>query len=367
MGGAQAPPPAKNFNPRSPRGGATRDSTDKPVSRYISIHAPHEGERRTAPLRCERTKLFQSTLPTRGSDGGAGKQGKTVAHFNPRSPRGGATRAKRAHPWRHIFQSTLPTRGSDPQLLLHRRRGHGISIHAPHEGERRGDCRQPSPRQRGISIHAPHEGERHSTRRLTTLSQIFQSTLPTRGSDMPEPSAASCSRTFQSTLPTRGSDPCHHPESQTYQHFNPRSPRGGATNIPLTVPLSNWISIHAPHEGERLGIHQFQVAALFYFNPRSPRGGATRLSSPSPASSHISIHAPHEGERHAAVAKHAAETLFQSTLPTRGSDTNPAHMDRLRGISIHAPHEGERPGRLRPPLDCERNFNPRSPRGGATG
>ena len=60
-----------------------------------------------------------------------------------------------------MFQSTLPTRGSD--VLEHDSndlKRFDVSIHAPHEGERRplllyiwGDTR--------VSIHAPHEGERH--------------------------------------------------------------------------------------------------------------------------------------------------------------------------------------------------------------
>ena len=83
---------------------------------HISIHAPHEGERRGGGThRNDRGYEFQSTLPTRGSDGDTG--------------------LGNAQPMR--FQSTLPTRGSD--VLAH-----GvlydclvISIHAPHEGERR--------------------------------------------------------------------------------------------------------------------------------------------------------------------------------------------------------------------------------------
>ena len=59
---------------------------------------------------------------------------------------------------------------------------------------------------------------------------------------------------FQSTLPTRGSDPTaavSPPESPAY--FNPRSPRGGATGtINGTLDVTDIISIHAPHEGERL-------------------------------------------------------------------------------------------------------------------
>ena len=40
--------PNINFNPRSPRGGATRrHCLAYQVNAPISIHAPHEGERRT--------------------------------------------------------------------------------------------------------------------------------------------------------------------------------------------------------------------------------------------------------------------------------------------------------------------------------
>ena len=57
----------------------------------------------------------------------------------------------------------------------------------------------------------------------------------------------------------------------------------------------------------------------------------------------ISIHAPHEGERPRGAYHGLYIELFQSTLPTRGSDT----LSRPQGagknhISIHAPHEGER-------------------------
>ena len=83
-----------------------------------------------------------------------------------------------------MFQSTLPTRGSDHLSLL----------------------------------AAPKGGK-------------FQSTLPTRGSD------SRCSRPvltstspFQSTLPTRGSDAAAFSAAAfSDKSFNPRSPRGGAT------------------------------------------------------------------------------------------------------------------------------------------
>ena len=75
------------------------------------------------------------------------------------------------------------------------------------------------------------------------------------------------------------------------------------------TPASNPISIHAPHEGERLTIVANTIAIVI-----------------------ISIHAPHEGERQASDrAPHEGERLsfdkcsgdystFQSTLPSRGSD-----------------------------------------------
>ena len=149
-------------------------------------------------------------------------------------------------------------------------------------------------------------------------------------------------------------------------YFNPRSPRGGATFNSLIVFVQLEISIHAPHEGERLLCIKNQIFISVFqstlptrgsdvlsnyckclcknFNPRSPRGGATMMSCVS-----------------------ASLGRFQSTLPTRGSDDVPHFaLGEAVPISIHAPHEGERPA---PPVDINdlaANFNPRSPRGGAT-
>ena len=196
----------------------------------------------------------------------------------------------------------------------------------------------------GISIHAPHEGER----------RIFK----TEGKNI--------EYIFQSTLPTRGSDPALVISFLPRLYFNPRSPRGGATQAPNLAHLALPISIHAPHEGERqvcpcacinsstISIHaphegerplrlsmriaastyfnprsprggatlyaRFTPAGITNFNPRSPRGGATRESGSRESGSRISIHAPHEGERH-----------IMSYM-----------RKKYNIISIHAPHEGER-------------------------
>ena len=147
--------------------------------------------------------------------------------FNPRSPRGGATRLQILTKTAGTFQSTLPTRGSD-YIVSRRRLTRLISIHAPHEGERR------------IGL-------------LNVGSFVtFQSTLPTRGSDCVEIVERKSMQVFQSTLPTRGSD----------------------VDVPDLLGMTR-ISIHAPHEGERPVAVPPPWAGLRDFNPRSPRGGAT--------------------------------------------------------------------------------------------
>ena len=103
-------------------------------------------------------------------------------------------------------------------------------------------------------------------------------------------------RKFRSTLPTRGSDLSMTREEQKY-----------------------IISIHAPHEGERLVSECKRVVDQI-----------------------ISIHAPHEGERHLVTSAITLKIGFRSTLPTRGSDLFFVPHGCRRAISIHAPHEGER-------------------------
>ena len=125
---------------------------------------------------------------------------------------------------------------------------------------------------------------------------------------------------FQSTLPTRGSD----------HEF-------------LEQSDAEWVSIHAPHEGERR-LSSLRVASyLSCFNPRSPRGGATLISGASSSQTMVSIHAPHEGERLYFFVVVLPMRMFQSTLPTRGSDKGGRPKKATESeVSIHAPHEGER-------------------------
>ena len=150
---------------------------------------------------------------------------------------------------------------------------------------------------------------------------------------------------FQSTLPTRGSDLTPITVTLSPSYFNPRSPRGGATGAGWAIPgapatfqstlptrgsdmLRRWcmgggylISIHAPHEGERPRTEFIARAVADNFNPRSPRGGATGFLSLRPF---LTIN-------------------FNPRSPRGGATTKKTRRK-----------------------DGRRNFNPRSPRGGAT-
>ena len=175
---------------------------------HISIHAPHEGER-LLRLRGVAVKgAFQSTLPTRGSDLVTDALKGEDTDFNPRSPRGGATQAPRHKGRGQLFQSTLPTRGSDPAAHLSISTPCVFQSTLPTRGSDTMTHRLF--RHTKISIHAPHEGERRFCCNRSRPKSKFQSTLPTRGSDYIRLTDVRQQEVFQSTLPTRGSDPMAH-------------------------------------------------------------------------------------------------------------------------------------------------------------
>ena len=57
------------------------------------------------------------------------------------------------------------------------------------------------------------------------------------------------------------------------------------------------------------------------------------------------------------------EKRFQSTLPTRGSDSDIVNLSLTLVISIHAPHEGERLDELQD-VDTEREISIHAPHEG---
>ena len=123
------------------------------------------------------------------------------------------------------FQSTLPARGSDFHSVL----GLGrvvVSIHAPREGERLA-AGNDLVIDTGFNPRSPRGGATVGYGQMT-VDNVFQSTLPARGSDHGRRRQLERTRRFQSTLPARGSD---------FWQFR-FSARTG-------------VSIHAPREGER--------------------------------------------------------------------------------------------------------------------
>ena len=216
--------------------------------------------------------------------------------FNPRSPRGGATEtSKTLTAWSRV------------------------SIHAPREGERLRQKETERARIR-VSIHAPREGERPSVPFfLSPLLPKFQSTLPARGSDRSTASVTDWSWAFQSTLPARGSDARARAGCGGNSVFQSTLPARGSDVPPMPHRSRGQVSIHAPREGERPAAPKPSLTPKS-FNPRSPRGGATEcLVHPRP-NPLVSIHAPREGERHGCGLMSTPVTSFQSTLPARGSD-----------------------------------------------
>ena len=184
-----------------------------------------------------------------------------------------------------------------------------------------------------ISIHAPHEGERRALG-ITTIEEgkQFQSTLPTRGSDVLPLMLLVVDITFQSTLPTRGSDLLERKKRKWKRDFNPRSPRGGATAANRILGhITNHFNPRSPRGGatlQRLWSGRLKIN----FNPRSPRGGATMPAFHNFLDAVISIHAPHEGERRF-IDGHWIHTIFDfNPRSPRGGATSSATVKQSRGI-----------------------------------
>ena len=177
------------------------------LNALISIHAPHEGERRLSTISYYFLTEFQSTLPTRGSDDKLLVHVRLCLEFQSTLPTRGSDFTMFAYPAVYcIFQSTLPTRGSDVLRCGILPSSPRISIHAPHEGERPDNHKRESVYGTHFNPRSPRGGATLSMRWLMAARKIFQSTLPTRGSD-------------ENRWHTRAER----------TDFNPRSPRGGAT------------------------------------------------------------------------------------------------------------------------------------------
>ena len=126
---------------------------------------------------------FQSTLPTRGSDGYDCGKADGICDFNPRSPRGGATIAPdRYNSSKNDFNPRSPRGGATATLYLGTASPSYFNPRSPRGGAT--NARAELLQHIIISIHAPHEGERLFCHFVSSCLFIFQSTLPTRGSDL---------------------------------------------------------------------------------------------------------------------------------------------------------------------------------------
>ena len=173
---------------------------------------------------------------------------------------------------------------------------------------------------RCFNPRSPRGGATGAVRRLSSRHGMFQSTLPTRGSDRVSFAQTVAQSSFNPRSPRGGATP----RSPLYRVcglcFNPRSPRGGATTRLCIVPSAHLGFNPRSPRGGATGEDCSGSPCQTSFNPRSPRGGATPVARCIGYADYVSIHAPHEGERLCVCLYATAFNAFQSTLPTRGSD-----------------------------------------------
>ena len=173
--------PHRNFNPRSPHGERRRQRPKKKIKKsYFNPRSPH-GERRGILSSPTDERRISIHAPRTGSDFRRSVKGFPPKYFNPRSPHGERRR-----------QEPLGTVCPE------------ISIHAPSTGSDRWD--RPKTSGKGISIHAPRTGSDKRRPVARRKPQTFQSTLPARGATLQRDYHGALDVVFQSTLPATGSD-----------------------------------------------------------------------------------------------------------------------------------------------------------------
>ena len=134
-----------------------------------------------------------------------------------------------------------------------------------------------------------------------------------------------------------------YPRNGQRDGFNPRSPRGGATQTMSNgIKLSGFQSTLPAWGSDQRGRSRARTTGRF--QSTLPAWGSDRTHSSLPRYS----------------------TSFQSTLPAWGSDQPDCAAMHSDVVSIHAPRVGERHARFFCWPHLQSCFNPRSPRGGAT-
>ena len=144
--------------------------------------------------------------------------------------------------------------------------------------------------------------------------------------------------------------------------FQSTHPIRGATYQILPGHLHRGISIHAPHTGCDLRIHN--VFKLYFdISIHAPHTGCDDCPRPKQRHrGHFNPRTPYGVRRRKFFGSHLRD-LFQSTHPIRGATTiGTRETEKLRLISIHAPHTGCDIQEPRPPAQ-RIYFNPRTPYG----
>ena len=239
----------------------------------ISIHAPHEGVRPICPCSFSAVEIFQSTHPTRGCDG------QLLASFlhtriSIHAPHEGVR--LRPSPCSVIvsaFQSTHPTRGCDKH---HASTGLFPKLFQSTHPTRGCDAvgLRLSTGMLYFNPRTPRGGATHTCEYIKDFFAHFNPRTPRGGATINSSGKRRTYARFQSTHPARGCDFLKN-FSDFHAQISIHAPREGVRRVPenvIILPLR--ISIHAPREGVRRGRHKCK-RVIFHFNPRTPRGGAT--------------------------------------------------------------------------------------------
>ena len=219
---------AGSFNPRLPRGKATIVPRLAGTTSEVSIHAFREGRRRDTTAHQHVLAMFQSTPSAREGDVYAALLFPPSSRFNPRLPRGKAT-----------CTGSLSRTGTD------------------------------------VSIHAFREGRRLVRARGTIVTGQFQSTPSAREGDyipriLDDVTNVSIHAFREGRRPAGTSD-----SSGLYRCFNPRLPRGKATEEEETEAIEALFqSTPSAREGDTA---QCFSSAIFTVSIHAFREGRRRL------------------------------------------------------------------------------------------
>ena len=167
--------------------------------------------------------------PRGGSDAGYLAKCIVAKNFNPRSP------------WGERQHSEGWIRGT-----------YSISIHAPRGGSDLAVASNHSAN--SISIHAPRGGSDSWRLLPSSLSKVFQSTLPVGGATGRGGGGQLLGR-ISIHAPRGGSDLGFPPGVCRRFDFNPRSPWGERLYVPVDAYRDGAISIHAPRGGSDVTVY----------------------------------------------------------------------------------------------------------------